>query len=125
MIVVKTPNQALQPTAGRSDVWLSDDFNVKFRSKACFRQRWLNLVSLDVLVTPKPTSKGGIVFCCFLIAFGLVVLWTGRANQQRHSVPGVGKAGWAHSSVQCYIAGALMCCAGAVGLYTAFERRQR
>ena len=47
MIVVKTPNQALQPTAGRSDVWLSDDFNVKFRSKACFRQRWLNLVSLD------------------------------------------------------------------------------
>jgi hypothetical protein len=40
------PNHALQPTADRSDVQFSDDFNNEIRSKARSRQRWLSLVSL-------------------------------------------------------------------------------
>jgi len=34
-------NQSLQPTAGRSDVCLSHNFNTQLRSKARSRQRWL------------------------------------------------------------------------------------
>ena len=41
-------DQALQPTAGRSDVQLSYDFNIEIRSEARSRQRWLGLFSLDV-----------------------------------------------------------------------------
>jgi hypothetical protein len=40
------PNQSLQPTAGRSDEWLPDNFNIKLRSKVRSRQRWLSSVSL-------------------------------------------------------------------------------
>jgi len=50
-----SPNQALQPTAGRCDVYFSDDFNTKLRSKARSRQRWLSFVSLGheaVSLTP-------------------------------------------------------------------------
>jgi drug/metabolite transporter (DMT)-like permease len=41
-------NQSLQPTAGRSDEQVSDDFNTKLGSKARSRQRWLSLFSLGV-----------------------------------------------------------------------------
>ena len=42
-------NQALQPTAGRSDVQFSDDFSIKLCGKARSRQRWLSFVSLDLM----------------------------------------------------------------------------
>ena len=41
-------NQAPQPTTGRFDVYLFDDFNSKIRSIARSRQRWLSFVSLDL-----------------------------------------------------------------------------
>jgi len=42
-------NQSLQPTAGRSNNELSNDFKIKLRNKARSRQRWLSLVSLDLV----------------------------------------------------------------------------
>jgi len=44
----KSSNQPLQPTAGRSDVQLSDDFNIKLHSKARSHQRWLSSFSLGL-----------------------------------------------------------------------------
>ena len=41
----KRSNQTLQPTAGRSEVSFSDNFDVRIRSEARSRQRWLSLFS--------------------------------------------------------------------------------
>jgi hypothetical protein len=49
--VAVVPNKALQPTTGRPDVSLSDDFNIKLRIKARSRQRWLSSVSLGCPMT--------------------------------------------------------------------------
>jgi hypothetical protein len=78
----------------------------------------------EIVVTTKPGAKANIIASAVLIIVGLLLLWQGSINQQRHSPATISKGGWGTSAGQCYGAGFFSLCAGATGLYLTFRRRK-